>query len=215
MTLSSAELNYDVYEKEMLAVLISLRKNRHYLQGAVHKPSIYSDHQNRTNLKSAILHNQRQAGWSEELKQYNIQLLYRKGASIAKAYMLSQCPAFTFRERGKTSTINQTMSDKEQWLKVGAMENDLDGYKSIQILAMEVALLSPEAKERIKEKAMLDEKYRELCKQVKLGGNVDKTFSVTNELVGGKNGINVPEGLRQGKMQSEHDSNIAGHFGRY
>jgi len=39
-----AELNYDVYDKEMLAVVFSLRKNRHYLQGAEHKTTIFSDH---------------------------------------------------------------------------------------------------------------------------------------------------------------------------
>jgi hypothetical protein len=59
--LNPAELNYDVYDKEMLAVVFSLRKNRHYLQGAVHKTTILSDHQNLTYFKTAILLNRRQA----------------------------------------------------------------------------------------------------------------------------------------------------------
>jgi hypothetical protein len=69
----------------MLAVEFSLRKNRHYLQGAVHKTTIFSDHQNVTYFKSGILLNRRQASWAEELKQYNFILLYRKGLSNAKA----------------------------------------------------------------------------------------------------------------------------------
>jgi len=101
-----------------------------------------------------------------------------------------------------------------QWLEVGAMEMDSEQYESIQISAMEVELLLPEAKARIKEKAMLDEKYRELCKQVTKGGNIDKGFSITNELLCWRNRIYVPEGLRQRVMQLEHDSNVAGHFGR-
>jgi len=59
--LSPAELNYDVYNKEMLAIVFSLRKNRHYLQGAEYTTTIFSDHQNLTYFKSAILFNRRQA----------------------------------------------------------------------------------------------------------------------------------------------------------
>jgi hypothetical protein len=71
------------------------------------------------------------------------------------------------------------MLDKEQWLEVGAMAIDLDnGYETIQISAIDVDQLLPEAKERINEKAMLDEKYRELCKQVSKDGNIDKNFAI-------------------------------------
>jgi hypothetical protein len=120
----------------------------------------------------------------------------------------------TSREGGTTSATNQAMLDKEQWLEVGAIEMNQDGYEVIQISAMEVELLLPEAKERIKEKAMLDEKYRELCKQVMAEGNLDKGFSITNKLLCRKNRIYVLEGLRQRVIQSEHDSKVAGHFGR-
>jgi len=146
--LSPAELNYDVYDKEMLAVVFSLQKNRHYLQGAEHKTTIFSDHQNLTYYKLVVLLNQRQARWADDLKQYNFQLLYRKGASNAKADILSRCTAFTSREGGTTSATNQTMLDKSQWLEVGAMELDLNNdYESIQISAMEVDQLLPEARE--------------------------------------------------------------------
>jgi len=172
--LNPAAINYDVYDKEILAVVFSLRKNRPYLQGAEHKTTIFSDHQNLTYFKSAILLNRRQAGWAEELKQYNFQLLYQKGAANAKADILSRCPAFTSREGGTTSATNQTMWDKSQWLEVGAMELDLsDVYESIQISAIEVDQLLPEARKTIAEKVMLDENYKELCKQVSTGGNMD------------------------------------------
>jgi hypothetical protein len=209
-----AELNYDVYDKELLAVVLALRKNRHYLLGAVHKTMIFSDHQNLTNLKLAILLNRRQARWSEELKQYIFQLLYRMGTSNAKADILSRCPAFTSREGGTTSATNQTMLDMEQWLEVGAMELDLDGYESTQVSTIEVDRVLPEARQRIKKKGMLDEKDRELCKQITTGGNIDKSFSITDELLCLKNRMYVPEGLRQRVMQSEHDSKVAAHFGR-
>jgi hypothetical protein len=104
--LSPAEMNYDLYDKEMLAVVFSLRKNRHYLQGAEHKTTILSHHQNLTYIKSAIVLIRRQASWSEELKQYNFHLVYRKGTSNAKADILSRSLAFTSTEGGTTSATN-------------------------------------------------------------------------------------------------------------
>jgi len=213
--LSPAELNYDVYDKEMLAIVFSLQKNRHYLQGAEHKTMIYSDHQNLSYFSSAILLNRRQARWVEELKQYNFLILYRKGSANLKADILSTCPEFTSREGGTTSATNQTMMDKSQWLEVGAMNLNInEEYKTIQISAIDVDQLLPEAKERIKEKAMLDDKYRDLGKQITSGGNIDGNFAIKSEILCWKNMIYVPEGLRQWVIRSEHDSKVAGHFGR-
>jgi len=196
--LNPAELNYNVYNNEMLAVVFSLHRNHHYLQRADHKTTIFSDHQNLRYFKTPILLNRSQARWSEELKQYNFQLFHRKGFSNAKVDIISRCSAFTSREGGTTSATNQTMMEKEQWLEVGAMELDFNnGIETLQISAIEVQQLLPEAKERIQEKAMLDDKYRELCKQVSTGGNINKSFSVTNELLCWKNRDYVPEGLRQ------------------
>jgi len=196
-------------------VVFSLRKNRHYLQGAIHKTTIYSDHQNLTYFQTAVLLNRRQARWSEELTQYNFRLLYRKGSSDAKADILSRCPEFTSKEGGTTSATSQSMLDKEQWLEVGAMEIDPDDdYEVMQVFAMDVDQLLPEAKERIKEKARLDEKYRELCKQVTTKGNMDKNFTITDDLLCWKNRIYAPKGIRQRMIQSERDSKEAGHFGR-
>jgi len=213
--LSPAELNYDVYDKEMLAIVFSLAKNRHYLQGAEHQTKIFSDHQNLSNFQSAILLSRRQARWAEHLKQYNFEILYRKGSANVKADTLSRCPEFTSREGGTTSATQQTLLDKNQCLEVGAMDLDVsDKYEVIQISAMDIEQLLPEAKERIKEKAMLDEKYINLCKQISSGGNVDRHFTIVNELLCWKNRIYVSEGLRQRVSQSEHDSKVAGHFGR-
>jgi len=182
--LSPAELNYDVYDKEMLAIVFSLGKNRYYLQGAEHRTTIFSDHQNLTYCKPAILLNRRQARWAEDLKQYNFQILYRKGSANVKADILSRCPEFTSREGGTTSATQQTIVDKSEWLEVGAMELDANNeYETVQISAIDVEQLLPEAKERIKEKAMLDEKYRDLCKQVSSGGNIDGNFTLANKLL--------------------------------
>jgi hypothetical protein len=63
--LKPVELSYDVYDKEMLAVVYSLNRNHHFLQGTVHKITIFLDHQNLTYFKTAILINRHLARWAE------------------------------------------------------------------------------------------------------------------------------------------------------
>jgi len=46
--LNPAELNYDIYNKDMLAEVFSLNYWQHFLQASEHKTLIYSDHQNWT-----------------------------------------------------------------------------------------------------------------------------------------------------------------------
>jgi hypothetical protein len=93
-----AEIHYDLYNTEIIAVVFSLKKNGNYLHGAKYWTKILLDYQNLTCFKYAILLNRRQGRWAEELKQYNFQLFYRKGSSNAKADILSRCQAFTSRE---------------------------------------------------------------------------------------------------------------------
>ena len=44
--LSPAEQNYEIYDKEMLAIVNSFKQWRHYLEGANHQITVYSDHKN-------------------------------------------------------------------------------------------------------------------------------------------------------------------------
>jgi len=187
--LNPAELNYEVYDKEMLAVVYLLNKNRHFLQGTDHKTTIYSNHQNLTYFKTAVLLNHRQARWAEQWRQYNIDLLYWKGKSNAKADILSRCPVFTTREGGMTSATNQTMLQEEQWLEVGAMQLNDNDIGIIQLSALDIEVLLPEAKAKIQFKAILDDNYRKVCNQVVKKENIDKGYPVKEDLLCYKNRI--------------------------
>ena len=63
--LSSAELNYTVTEKEMLAVVHALRVWRCYLEGA--KFTVYTDHVSNTYFQTQPSLSRRQSRWSEFL----------------------------------------------------------------------------------------------------------------------------------------------------
>ena len=49
---SPAERNYEIYDRELLAIIRALREWRHYIQGSPHPTVVYSDHLNLTYFKS-------------------------------------------------------------------------------------------------------------------------------------------------------------------
>jgi len=109
MESNPVQLNYDMHDKEMPAVVDSLNENRHCLQGTAHRTIICSDNRSLMNFNIAIFPNRQQARCAEQLKHYNFELLYRKGTSNTRADILSRCPAFTSKEGGTTSATNHTM----------------------------------------------------------------------------------------------------------
>ena len=181
--LSPTEFNYDVYDKEMLAVVYCLTNWRYFLQGAIHKTIVYSDHQNLTYFKTAVSLNRRQARWAEDLVSFNFDLYYRKGSANQKADILSRCLAFTSREGGTTATGNKLLLRKEQWLEIGAMQLDDNGREDIYIGALDIDQMLPEAKERIKEKALLDDSYISICKQLSSGDVTDKHYELVDHIL--------------------------------
>jgi hypothetical protein len=192
-----AELNYDVYEKEMLAIVFPFRKWRHCLQGVKHKIIVYSDHQNQTYFKSAVSRNRRQVRWAEDLETFNFDLFYHKCSANQNRDTLSTYPTFTSTEVGTRVAGNLTMSRKQQQMEVVAMEIEKAILDNITIAARDIEQLLPKAKEHIKEKAMLDVYYRTICKHVSLGGNVDKEYTVRQNIVFRKNRIQVPDGIQK------------------
>jgi len=60
-SLSPAERNYDIYDKEMLAVMHMLEQWRHYLEGAKHPVQILTNHKNLEYFMTAQKLNHRQA----------------------------------------------------------------------------------------------------------------------------------------------------------
>ena len=71
-SMTDAERNYDIHDKELLAIIRSLETYRHYLQGAQHRVEIWTDHNNLTYFTTKQKLTRRQARWSLELSQYDV-----------------------------------------------------------------------------------------------------------------------------------------------
>ncbi|KAJ8332185.1 hypothetical protein SKAU_G00428350 [Synaphobranchus kaupii] len=88
--LSSAERNYDVGDRELLAIKLALEEWRHWLEGAGNPFIVLTDHQNLIYLKSAKRLNARQARWSLFFARFNFSVSYRPGSRNIKADALSR-----------------------------------------------------------------------------------------------------------------------------
>ena len=69
-TLSKAEVNYSITEKELLAIKTAFTEWRHLLQGAKHKIIVYSDHRNLLFATKPQLLTPRQIRWQELFATY-------------------------------------------------------------------------------------------------------------------------------------------------
>jgi transposase InsO family protein len=89
-SLNAVERNYEIHDKEMLAIIRALEDWRHFLEGARHKFEIWTDHKNLEYFMSAKKLNRRQARWSLYLSRFNFDMHHRPGRSMGKSDALSR-----------------------------------------------------------------------------------------------------------------------------
>jgi len=77
---SSAKQNYDTYDRELLAIVETLKQWRHYLEGANHKVLIQCDHKNLEYFQTSKVLSRRQARWSEVLSAYDFVIEHLDGS---------------------------------------------------------------------------------------------------------------------------------------
>uniref|UniRef100_A0A7N8YQF8 Gypsy retrotransposon integrase-like protein 1 n=1 Tax=Mastacembelus armatus TaxID=205130 RepID=A0A7N8YQF8_9TELE len=91
--LSPHERNYDVGNKELLAVKLALEEWRHWLEGAKHPFTVLTDHKNLEYLRTAKRLNSRQARWAIFFERFDFKLSFRPGTQNNKADALSRIHA--------------------------------------------------------------------------------------------------------------------------
>ena len=87
---SPAECNYEIYDKELLAIVRAFEEWRSELEGAAHPISVISDHKNLEYFMSTKQLNRRQARWAEYLSRFNFVIRYRPGKQGGKPDALTR-----------------------------------------------------------------------------------------------------------------------------
>ncbi|KAG5719202.1 hypothetical protein E4T56_gene11785 [Termitomyces sp. T112] len=81
-SLNAVEQNYEIHDKEMLAIIWSFEEWQHFLEGAWHKFKVWTDHKNLEYFQTAKKLNCQQAQWSLSLANFDFSLHYKPGWSI-------------------------------------------------------------------------------------------------------------------------------------
>ena len=124
--MNKAERNYEIHDKEMLAIIWCLEAWRHFLEGAKDRFEIWTNHKNLEYFMKAQKLNRRQARWSLYLSRFDFALKHIAGKSMGRADSLSR--RVDWAERVEKDNENQTMV-KEEWLEVRMMEQVIEGLE--------------------------------------------------------------------------------------
>jgi transposase InsO family protein len=84
------ELNYDIYNKELLGIVVALKEWRAFLQGTKEPFVVKTDHKNLTSFLTTKELNRRQVRWAEMLAEYHFEIEHVRGTDNARADALSR-----------------------------------------------------------------------------------------------------------------------------
>ena len=84
-TMQPAERNYEIYDKELLAIVEALTKWRQYLLDALEIFEIWTDHENLKYFQELHKLNGRQVRWYLKLQDYDFILQHIPGKTNTKA----------------------------------------------------------------------------------------------------------------------------------
>ena len=100
-TMQPTERNYEIYDKELLAIVEALTKWRQYLLDAKEPFEVWTDHENLKYFREPHKLNGRQARWYLKLQDYDFTLRHIPGKTNTKADILSRKDQVNTKEDNK------------------------------------------------------------------------------------------------------------------
>src|SRR5882757_6428825 len=121
-TFQEAERNYAVEDRELLAIVLSLKEWHQYLLGAA-EFKIWTDHKNLQSFKSPQWINRRQARWiSDVLSHFHYTLHHLPGIKNIHANALSH----QYSDNSQQDNTNVTVLPPELFHEILILDNDIE-----------------------------------------------------------------------------------------
>ncbi|KAH7459503.1 hypothetical protein FOMA001_g20034 [Fusarium oxysporum f. sp. matthiolae] len=113
---TATECNYEIYDKELMAIIRCFEEWRPELEGAPSPIKVITDHKNLEYFTTTKLLNRRQARWSEFLSRFNFQITYRPGKQGVKPDALTRRSEDLPKEGDeRLAHQSQVVLKKENW----------------------------------------------------------------------------------------------------
>jgi len=127
--LNPTEWNYEIHDKELLAILQVLKEWNHYLVEADKPVTVYTNHPNLQNFLTTKVLNQRQIRWAKRLAEYHFNIVYHPGKRGGKPDAVSRWPEHSSAEGAKHS--QQSILKPEHFqISLIHQEDEEEGYIS-------------------------------------------------------------------------------------
>src|ERR1700723_231338 len=206
-TLSETERNYDVHDRDMLAIIRALETWRHYVEGAKEKIEIWTDHKNLQYFMTSKKLNRRQARWALYLSRFKFKLVNKPRSAMGKADALSRRPDLGEGVEKDNSDVTLL---KPEFFALKAMQQ---GH--LLIAGEEEDLLSKIRKSKNLDESVIkavEELKRSLTKRLR-----SEEWATEQDLVLYRGKIYVPKDgeIRREIVRMHHDTPIVGHPGRW
>jgi hypothetical protein len=194
--MSPAESNYDIHDKELLAIVAAFQDWRVYLEGSKYPIKVLTDHKNLTYFTTTKVLNRRQVRWAELLASYNFQIHYQKGSENGRADALSR------RSDHREGPAREPYSILRENID-GTLEYDH------RITASSLTIQDDEWEKAIKKAYTKDTMAQQLLKEPPR----ESRIQVIEGIILMEGLIYVPQSLRQGVFERYHDAKTMGHQG--
>ncbi|SGY57050.1 BQ5605_C006g04214 [Microbotryum silenes-dioicae] len=193
--MTPAEQNYEIYDKELLAIMACVRTWRHYLEGVHHPITILTDHSSLQYFQTTKVLTRRQGRWSEAINHLNYIIKYRPGAHNNKADALSRRPDFA----------------------AGGKACEQPGVVLLPPSSIS-ATFSPssEIADLIKSRLLCDPASLRVINDLNRDASLHPDFTLQDGFLLQRHKIYVPdlEPLKVKFLHQVHDSPLSGHFGQ-
>jgi hypothetical protein len=209
-----AEVNYDVHDKEMTAIVVAFKEWEHLLMSVDDEVMVYTDHKNLEYFNTTKTLNRRQHRWAEFLQPFRFRVVYREGRLNAKADILSRRRDYRPEGGGEPIEVPQKFFGPGVYEQVPGVEL----LTSRHLSRLSGVRIEDPMEQMIKSAAEKDTVYQEMKKAVLEGSDkVHKEADVLGGLLLIKNRWYVPndKALKNMILKADHDSLVAGHFGQY
>jgi hypothetical protein len=191
--LSPAELNYDIHDKELLAIIVAVEQWRVYLEGSTYPVQVWTDHKNLIYFTTTKVLNRRQVRWSEMLSAYNLRIEYRKGSDNGRADALSRRTDYVGPKQERPRAI---------------LKKTEHGLEYNELLATISIVENPELEQRLKDAYSKDECAKRVL------AKAEGDFAIDEQgLIRYKGLVYVPHTVRRDLVREQHSLPAHGHQG--
>jgi len=212
------EINYDIHDKELLAIVDAFKHWRRYCEGAEHPIQVFTDHHNLEYFTIMKVLNRRQARWAEELAGIDFSIHYRPGTQNGKPDALSRRPEYRPEKGGIENQPTTSVLKKNHFAE--RLSHSFV-CSSARLASLPARKWNPKFLEEVRKAARSDPAYQqgrkeatteELTPMERKEGKMN--LELKDDLLYRKSILWVPQGIVQRILESEHDTKVVGHMGQ-